>query len=225
MSSLDYSLRYSTGEIQVLQLIFLAVLVPWINHLPPVCWFTFGNLIWKDSGIVCIMENNFFIVFNFVCTYVRSYILIFRNIIILYSEYLIFASQIVLHFLQSTLVLSFYMDVVVLLSICQPLYWIHFANIIAQYIVHFMPSLWMFVTSGYRFRSIRPPTWASISTYHYYIDMAQDRAIGQIQPFANVTCQKTYVATLWRWELWTLNKGFGRKSIFGRVRNMNITLK
>ena len=48
MSCLHSLLGYSTGEFQTLQLIVLAALVPWINHMPPVCWPTFWNssLIW-----------------------------------------------------------------------------------------------------------------------------------------------------------------------------------
>ena len=57
-----------SGEIQALQPIALAGLVPWINHFPPVCWSTFGNLVWND-GMYDIMENNFFIVF-FVMFYI-----------------------------------------------------------------------------------------------------------------------------------------------------------
>ena len=41
------------------------------------------------------------------------------NMIILYFVYLIFMSQIVLYFLYSTSVLSFYIDVVLTLSICR----------------------------------------------------------------------------------------------------------
>ena len=45
MSYLHSLLRYSTGLFQALQLIVLAVFMPWINHLSPVCWSTF----WKSS--------------------------------------------------------------------------------------------------------------------------------------------------------------------------------
>ena len=42
MSCLQSLLGYSTGEFQALQL-SLRCLVPWINHLPPVCWSFFKN--------------------------------------------------------------------------------------------------------------------------------------------------------------------------------------
>ena len=60
ISCLDYLLEYSTGEFQALQLI-VPVVFGVVDHLPPVCRFTF----WKFSlKWVCqfdIMENNFFI--------------------------------------------------------------------------------------------------------------------------------------------------------------------
>ena len=45
MSYLHSLLGYSTGEFQALQLTSLRRLVPWIYHLPPVCWPTF----WRSS--------------------------------------------------------------------------------------------------------------------------------------------------------------------------------
>ena len=59
------------------------------------------------------MENNIFIIFNYV---LHMYILMSHNMIKPYF-YIIFKSQIVLYLLQSTLVFSFYIDVVLTFSI------------------------------------------------------------------------------------------------------------
>ena len=62
LSNLHSQLWYSTEQFQSLKLIVLVMLVPWINHLCPVCWFTF----WKFSfgwNLVCkfdIAENTYF---------------------------------------------------------------------------------------------------------------------------------------------------------------------
>ena len=78
MSCLDSLLGCSTGEVQALQLIVLAV----FGALDYVCWSTF----WK-SGLkwlwVCkfdIMENNFFIVLDYVCRYLFTIVLMSHNI-------------------------------------------------------------------------------------------------------------------------------------------------
>ena len=68
------------------------------------------------------MENNFFIVFN----YVFTYILMLRNMIKSYFIYLIFMSQIMLDILHSTLAFSFSIDVASTHSILL-LHW-HLAN-------------------------------------------------------------------------------------------------
>ena len=47
MSHLATQLGYSAGGFQALQLIVLATLVLWINHLPPACWSTFWKSIFK----------------------------------------------------------------------------------------------------------------------------------------------------------------------------------
>ena len=45
----------------------LRCLVPWINHLPPVCWSTFGILVWNDSGYVNLTQWwYFFIIFEYI---------------------------------------------------------------------------------------------------------------------------------------------------------------
>ena len=44
---LYFQLGYSTVELWVSELIVLVVLVMWINHLPLVCWSTFGKLVLK----------------------------------------------------------------------------------------------------------------------------------------------------------------------------------
>ena len=97
----------------------LQCLVPWINHLPPVCWSTF----WKSSlkwWCVCkfgTMENNFFYCFSFITCCIYLYILLPHNMIILYfclPYFYVSNSALCLH---STLVLSFYIDVDFILSI------------------------------------------------------------------------------------------------------------
>ena len=63
MSCLDSLLGYSTGEFKASQLI-VRCLVPWINHLPPVCWSTF----WKCK--FDIMDNSFFIWYVQMCLHI-----------------------------------------------------------------------------------------------------------------------------------------------------------
>ena len=54
LSCSDSLLGYPIGDFQALQLIgFLWCLVPWINHLHPVCWPTFWK-VWHDSGFVSL---------------------------------------------------------------------------------------------------------------------------------------------------------------------------
>ena len=48
MSYLNSLLGYS----RLCNWLSLRCLVPWINHLPSVCWSTFGNNVWNDSGFV-----------------------------------------------------------------------------------------------------------------------------------------------------------------------------
>ena len=89
----------------------LRCLVPWINHLPPVCWSTFGILVWNDSGYVNLTQWwYFFINFEYILHISTPHIMIFVFL------YLIFLSQQVLYFLLSTLVLTLYIDVVLSLS-------------------------------------------------------------------------------------------------------------
>ena len=83
----------------------------WINHLPPVCWSTFGILVWNDSGYVNLTQWwYFFIIFEYILHISTPHIMIF------FFLYLIFLSQQVLYFLLSTLVLTLYIDVVLSLS-------------------------------------------------------------------------------------------------------------
>ena len=87
--------------------------MPWINHLPPVCWSTFGILVWNDSGYVNLTQWwYFFIIFEYILHISTPHIMIFFVFL-----YLIFLSQQVLYFLLSTLVLTLYIDVVLSLSI------------------------------------------------------------------------------------------------------------
>ena len=53
-------------------------LVPWINHLPPVCWSTFGILVWNDSGYVNLTQWwYFFIIFEYILHISTPHIMIF----------------------------------------------------------------------------------------------------------------------------------------------------
>ena len=53
-------------------------LVPWINHLPPVCWSTFGILVWNDSGYVNLTQWwYFFIIFEYILHISTPHITIF----------------------------------------------------------------------------------------------------------------------------------------------------
>ena len=112
VSCLDSLLRYSTWQFQALQLIVLVVLVPWINHLPPVwCWMLSKK--WKPSlkgWWVCkfdIMDNNFFSVYK----YFFTYILMPHNMIILYFHLPYFHVSKMLYVSHGTLVLSYYIGV------------------------------------------------------------------------------------------------------------------
>ena len=112
VSCLDSLLGYSTWQSQALQLIVLTVFVPRINYLPPVWW----SKKWKSSlkgWWVCkfdIMENNFSMVFE----YVFTYILMPHNMIILYFHLPYFHVSKMLYVLHSTLVLSYYMGVLLI---------------------------------------------------------------------------------------------------------------
>ena len=110
MSCLYSLLGYSTGEFQALQLIVLAAfgVVDWplapcvLVHFLEV-WF------WNDSGFVSLTwgKTTFFHCFIFWCLKVKYFIFIC----------LVFMSLVVLYFLWSTLVLSFCIDIVLILSI------------------------------------------------------------------------------------------------------------
>ena len=89
--------------------------MPWINHLPPVCWSTFGILVWNDSGYVNLTQWwYFFIIFEHILHISTPTLWYFVFL------YLIFLSQQVLYFLLSTLVLTLYIDVVLSLSMGNP---------------------------------------------------------------------------------------------------------
>ena len=91
--------------------------MPWINHLPPVCWSTFGILVWNDSGYVNLTQWwYFFIIFEYILHISTPHIMIFCFPLPYFP-----LSQQVLYFLLSTLVLTLYIDVVLSLSIlCGP---------------------------------------------------------------------------------------------------------
>ena len=78
----------------------LRFLMPWINHMPPVFWSTFWNIVLNDSWFVSSTERQtFFIIFIALYAYVFVYILISYSINTCRSLFLdYFASQIVLYF-------------------------------------------------------------------------------------------------------------------------------
>ena len=56
----------------------LRCLVPWINHLPPVCWSTFGILVWNDSVYVNLTQWwYFFIIFEYILHISTPHIMVF----------------------------------------------------------------------------------------------------------------------------------------------------
>ena len=72
-----YSHSIDTKEILTAAL-SLRCLVPWINHLPPVCWSTFGILVWNDSGYVNLTQWwYFFIIFEYILHISTPHIMIF----------------------------------------------------------------------------------------------------------------------------------------------------
>ena len=79
VSYLNSHLGYSAGEFQALcNWLSLRCLVPWINHLPPVCWSTFGILVWNDSGYVNLTQWwYFFIIFEYILHISTPHIMIF----------------------------------------------------------------------------------------------------------------------------------------------------
>ena len=87
--------------------------MPWINHLPPVCWSTFGILVWNDSRYVNLTQWwYFFIIFEYILHISTPHIMIFCFPLPYFP-----LSQQVLYFLLGTLVLTLYIDVVLSLSI------------------------------------------------------------------------------------------------------------
>ena len=52
--------------------------MPWINHLPPVCWSTFGILAWNDSVYVNLTQWwYFFIIFEYILHISTPHIMVF----------------------------------------------------------------------------------------------------------------------------------------------------
>ena len=85
--------------------------MPWINHLPPVCWSTFGILVWNDSGYVNLTQWwYFFIIFEYILHISTPHIMIFCFPL----PYFPLSTSAL--FLLSTLVLTLYIDVVLSLS-------------------------------------------------------------------------------------------------------------
>ena len=102
MSRLDSLLGYSTREIQPLQLI---VCVVFVGPL-------FGNIVWNDSGFENLtLWRTTFSLFSIVF-YIDLNVLQYDNT--LFSFTFVFPSQIVPHFLHSTLAFSFDIDVVLM---------------------------------------------------------------------------------------------------------------
>ena len=100
--------------------------MPWINHLPPVCWSTFGILVWNDSGYVNLTQWwYFFIIFEYILHISTPHIMIFCFPLPYFP-----LSQQVLYFLLSTLVLTLYIDVVLSLSIETWMNWLPSLNLL-----------------------------------------------------------------------------------------------
>ena len=117
MSCLDSLLGYFTEAFQALQLIVLAVFGAVDQPLASCMLVLFfkSSLKWHKFDI---MENNFFIV---LLNYDSTYILGHHNMIMLYFHWPYFhVSNCV--FLHSTLVLSFYIDVVLTISVYNLVY-------------------------------------------------------------------------------------------------------
>ena len=92
--------------------------MPWINHLPPVCWSTFGILVWNDSGYVNLTQWwYFFIIFEYILHISTPHIMIFCFPL----PYLPLSTSAL--FLLSTLVLTLYIDVVLSLSMSNIIHW------------------------------------------------------------------------------------------------------
>ena len=90
--------------------------MPWINHLPPVCWSTFGILVWNDSGYVNLTQWwYFFIIFEYILHISTPHIMIFCFPL----PYFPLSTSAL--FLLSTLVLTLYRDVFLSLSIYKSL--------------------------------------------------------------------------------------------------------
>ena len=54
--------------------------MPWLKHLPPVCWSTYGNLVLNDSCFVCLTqrETHFSLFLFHFCIYIYVYCCWFR---------------------------------------------------------------------------------------------------------------------------------------------------
>ena len=93
MSNLYSQLGCCRGQFQSLHLIVLVVFVPWINHLPPVCWSTLGELVVNDSWIVSLTKRKtrfvlFLIIFMHMYIYIYYiYIYIYINLNILQCNF------------------------------------------------------------------------------------------------------------------------------------------
>ena len=58
--------------------IYIIHIIPRINHLPPVCWSTFGILVWNDSAYVNVTQWwYFFIIFEYILHIPTPHIMIF----------------------------------------------------------------------------------------------------------------------------------------------------
>ena len=114
MSCLNSQLGYSTGSSRLCNWLSLWCLLPWIYLLPPVCWSTFWEK--KFEMIVGFVSlTNWRTTFSFFFIMFHIYLNASQYHNTLFSS--TFMSQIMLYFLHSTLVLSFYIDVVLTLSV------------------------------------------------------------------------------------------------------------
>ena len=124
--------------------------MPWINHLPPVCWSTFGILVWNDSGYVNLTQWwYFFIIFEYILHISTPHIMIFCFPLPYFP-----LSQQVLYFLLSTLVLTLYIDVVLSLSISSSYFPQQLSNLHRDP-KHFSIPWAIRIAQGIRYMSVR----------------------------------------------------------------------
>ena len=89
--------------------------MPWINHLPPVCWSTFGILVWNDSGYVNLTQWwYFFIIFEYILHISTPHIMVFcfpLPYFPLSTSALFFAKYSCTHIVYRRSLVTFYMEI------------------------------------------------------------------------------------------------------------------